>query len=459
MRGSIRAQILVPLMAVQVVAVAATALVSAGLAADRAGARLAGQLDGVIGTLDRPNFPLTATVLARMRGLSGAEFVACSGDGRVLESTVPGLATLPESLRSLPSRPRVDPPGRSPELELGGRRYLAASVRAAGGSDRPSLLVLYPADAWRRARWDAALPPLAIGLIALAPMAAVTGWVAHRMGERLRSVREQVAAIAAGDFRELDDAGHGDEIRDLVGSVNRMAAQLREMREAIRRTERAGVLAQLGAGLAHQLRNAATGARIAVQLHARRCPGAGSDQSLDVALRQLTLCEDQVKGLLALGRPGLRDRTACDAGTLLGDVARLIEPACRHARVEFSCRTEGHPTLMADAEGVRSALLNLALNAIEAAGPGGRVDLEARGDDAGVRFEVIDDGPGPPPGLESTLFEPFVTGKPEGIGLGLALARRVAVEHGGRLAWSRPDGRTRFCLQLPRDGGGAEGTS
>ena len=65
---------------------------------------------------------------------------------------------------------------------------------------------------------------------------------------------------------------------------------------------------------------------------------------------------------------------------------------------------------------------------------------------------MLDDGPGPPPGLASTLFEPFVTGKPEGVGLGLALARRVASDHGGTLSWTRDDGRTRFRLTIPRAG-------
>src|SRR5262249_54783132 len=126
--------------------------------------------------------------------------------------------------------------------------------------------------------------------------------------------------------------------------------------------------------------------------------------------------------------------------------------------------------------------------AVEAAGPGGQVQVqmqqaadrtrreehpppgpapgEARGaaDPAlGVLtsawvLEVWDTGPGPAPEVAERLFEPFVTGKPEGVGLGLAVARQVAEAHGGAVTWARDGGRTCFRVELPADEGAlAEG--
>ena len=446
MQLTIRNQILIPLFAVQVATVATIALVAARVAAGRVEEQVAARLEGVVETLGRSNFPLNGTVLEKMRGLSGAHFVTSDEGGRMLNSTLPGFSELPPALRSLPTSTRLDLVGNLPKLDLGGEGYFAASVRSISG---PTLLVLYPEAAWRRARWEASWPPLGVGLLSLAPMAVVTGVVAHRLGVRLRSVEGKVAAVAAGDFRPLDERARGDEVDELVRSVNRMASQLRQMREAIRRTERAGVLAQLSAGLAHQLRNAATGARMAVQLHARRCPSPQADGSLDVALRQLSLCEEQVKALLSMDRTFGKSPTLLDAVKLAGEVADLVEPTCRHLGITLDRRLDGRSILRADREQLRAALSNLALNAIEAAGPGGTVGLEVRSASGSVRMDVIDDGPGPPPELASTLFEPFVTGKPEGVGLGLALASRVASDLGGGLSWSRVDGRTQFRLEIP----------
>jgi signal transduction histidine kinase len=447
MHRSIRNQILIPLIAVQVVTVAAIALVAARLATGRVETQVLGRLEGVVETLGHSNFPLTSGVLEQMRGLSGAHFVSTDDAGKILDSTLPGLVELPPILRALPIQARLDPPGKSPMLEISGEGYFATSVHSSSGR---TILILYPEAAWQRARWEASLPTLALGALSLIPMAAVTGAVAHRLGVRLRSVEGKVAAIASGDLRELDERLRGDEVDDLIRSVNRMAVQLRQLRETIRRTERAGVLAQLAAGLAHQLRNAATGARMAVQLHARRCPSPESDGSLAVALRQLTLCEEQIKGLLTMGqKPGLTSNPV-DAGSHVEEVVALVEPTCRHVGVKFTRRMDGPISFRGDADRLRAALLNLVLNAIEAAGPEGNVTLEVIEEGSFLRFDVTDDGPGPPPELASTLFEPFVTGKPEGVGLGLALANRVAFDHGGGLSWERVDCRTTFSLKIAR---------
>ena len=66
---------------------------------------------------------------------------------------------------------------------------------------------------------------------------------------------------------------------------------------------------------------------------------------------------------------------------------------------------------------------------------------------------MVDSGPGPAAELADVLYEPFVTSKPEGVGLGLALARQVALDHDGRLSWTRAGEATRFLLTLPHANG------
>ena len=226
------------------------------------------------------------------------------------------------------------------------------------------------------------------------------------------------------------------------------------------RTNTCHLLAQLAAGLAHQLRNSLTGAKMNVELHAKRFPPSPGDQTLDIALRQLAITEEQMKRLLSLGRIERQPHDLCELATLLGDVALLVGPSCQHAGVRLSHRTEnGNVRIAADEAGLRAAILNLAMNALEAAGPGGEVSLGVSTENGHVMIDVTDTGSGPPPEVAETLFEPFVTSKPEGVGLGLALAHRVAIEHGGELAWIRDGERTRFRLMLPRTNGSARGAS
>ena len=184
-----------------------------------------------------------------------------------------------------------------------------------------------------------------------------------------------------------------------------MCLRLKEMQQTIRQSERARLLSQFAAGLAHQLRNSITGARMSVQLHAKRYPARDGDQSLDVALRQLAMTEEQVKGLLSLGRVERRPPEACDLRQLLEDVALLVHPSCQHAKVTLRYQQGKEPLeLVTDPSSVRAAVLNLTLNAIEAAGYGGEVSLEALFRDDEVSIEVADTGPGPPPDLAEVLL-------------------------------------------------------
>jgi len=154
---------------------------------------------------------------------------------------------------------------------IDGTRYFAARMRPRGTASVHSLIVLYPVERWSRDQWDAALLPLMVGGPALVLTSLVALWLAERFSSRLRRLQAQVAAIAAGDFCEIAPGRRQDEIHELVTSVNQMAAQLREQQRTIRQSERTRLLSQLAGGLAHQLRNAVAGARMALQLHQRRC--------------------------------------------------------------------------------------------------------------------------------------------------------------------------------------------
>jgi len=449
LRWPIRYQIFVPFAALVLLAVASIAVTTAFLAARRSAEERIDQLHRVETTLADAGFPFTQNVLGKMRGLSGAQFVALDEQGQVVTSTF----DRPLTRADLPQRlPASGPPKRLEEFEtvsFAGSAYFAAVLPGNRPTGVASLLILYPQQNLNQARWDAAWPPLAVGGATMLFMLAISAWLARRLSRRIESVRALFGRIADGQFAHVEARRPVDEVHDLVHSANRLSDQLTAMQDRISRTERLRLLAQLAGGLAHQLRNAVTGARMAIQLHQRRCTSRQQDESLDVALRQLVLTEEYVRGLLSLGQQDSVPPSPGRLSSIVAEIERLILPTVRHAHVGWSC--EIAPELDGDiknGQSVRAALLNVVLNAIEAAGNGGRVRLWIDRADNYLRVNVADTGSGPTDVVRDTMFEPFVTSKPEGVGLGLALSQAAAAEHGGQVTWAREGGETVFTMSL-----------
>jgi signal transduction histidine kinase len=229
----------------------------------------------------------------------------------------------------------------------------------------------------------------------------------------------------------------------------RSAARIERLEDALEKCERMRLLGQVSGGLAHQLRNAVAGAKLAVQLHARSCEG-GDAESLDVARRQLGKMEADVDRFLDLGRDNV-PRRPCNVGELVDEAVMLLRPRCRHADVQVCWEPPTtEPFVTGDPGRLGHVIINLLTNAVEAAGPGGQVEVtvERVGETACV-VEVWDSGPGPEPTVARRLFQPFASGKADGVGLGLFVARQAAEAHGGSLGWRRERGRTCFRVELP----------
>ncbi|MEX2115140.1 MAG: HAMP domain-containing sensor histidine kinase [Pirellulales bacterium] len=448
MRWPLRYQILLPFAGAMLAVVLGVSLLDAYLAARRTQDRIERQLHDVARTLLEANFPLTDAVLQQTRGLSGAEFVLAGADGRARATTLAARDRF-EFGSAVPAAPRFTLDD-TVEVDQESYFHTAVNVRSQAGNDQAMLLhILYPRRLLQEARWRAAYPPLVVGSLFLGVVIVLATVLTRRLSRPILELRKQVGRLVQGDFEPVPVPQRNDELRDLVESVNVLADQLDESRRAIERSERLALLGQLSGGLAHQLRNSVAGARLAIQLHQRRC-GADDRDSLTVALRQLSLTESHLQRFLTVGQPAQPHRTPCDLRQLTGDVIELVGPTCRHRNValEIDPDREQPPLISADSDQLRELLLNLVLNAVEAAGAGGwvRIEFDHRTDATVLR--VVDSGTGPPADMLDRLFEPFATGKPDGIGLGLTVAQRIAEAHGGAIRFlaERP---TCFEVNLP----------
>lgn len=458
MRRPIQRQLLVPMLVVVLACVAVASVAAAWTGAQSAREQEREHLRRLASTLADAGFPLTENVLRQMAGLSGAEFIVLGDDQRVVRSTVALTDTEASVVTRLDERSTPFRQGTDDTVALATGKYLSVRLPVRATSTpgmSQSLCVLVPEEQWNRVARRAAWPPIFAGLIAAGVAVALTSLLARRFTQPIRQLSEQATAIADGQFHSTPLPVTDDELRDLAVSLNSMSEQLSHYEEQVRRSERMRTLGQLGAGIAHQMRNSATGARMALEFHAAEIPASTDRESLNVALRQLELMEASLKRFLRLGREETLTMEDVSLSRLVTETLPLVEPMARHANIELTARNSHDDIVICgEADSLRQMLLNLLVNAIEAAtdasGQRMRVHVEwNRLDRDRVELRILDSGSGPSPAIATALFEPFVTTKPDGTGLGLAVAQQIAKAHHANLSWKRENNLTCFSVVFP----------
>lgn len=408
------------------------------------------RLVGIRRTLAESTFPLNQVVLRLLADLTQSELVTFDAQGAVLQQTLEGS---PEVFAQTDTQqPDLGNALDNPEppmnrLVLPDRRLLAYRFSTRNPKQRSdqvdTVLILFDETVFQEARRRAAILPLVTGLSTIVALTSITLLATERMVRRIAALQERVQRVAAGDFQSKVSDNTADELGRLGAAVETMAGQLQQLWTTVHRQEGEKLLHQIAGGLAHQLRNSLTGARMAIELHAGDCSGS-DDEGLRIAITQIEQAEDYVRRLLlvASGRQD-KDRPI-DAAICLHDVQASLSPVARHLNVavrwDFATLIDSHR--VADGAALSAAISNLVLNAIQVAD---QVDVRAwLHDPQTLVVSVSDNGPGIPDAIVDHLFEPFVTSKPEGLGLGLPVVQRAAEQLGGRVAWNRNDSRTVF---------------
>ncbi len=252
--------------------------------------------------------------------------------------------------------------------------------------------------------------------------------------------------------------GH-DEIGVAVDSFNRMSRRLAELDAENRRlaeSERLSELSEVARGLAHTLRNPLNALGLSVDALAARAAERGGEGSADELVessrRQIRRIDGALRSFLALASAGEAAAERVDLATLVRETAlEALQDGGGRVRIDVEVPADPVAIRAVPAE-VKAALQALVVNAVEASAAGGRVVVTlAPRAGGGGRIEVADEGPGLPAGVAARLFEPHVTTKPHGSGMGLFLAHRIAAgRYRGALALAPGEaGRgTRARLEL-----------
>lgn len=234
------------------------------------------------------------------------------------------------------------------------------------------------------------------------------------------------------------------------------AAKLAELQTARRRSERLAAAGALTAGLAHEVRSPLNAIGLAAQRLERKLSATGDSQQIAGRIRtEVSRLEGVLREFLELASPVSNRRESFDLSEEVRQVLELLaEEAHAHNVVLRPCR--GSVTLSADHDSIHRAVVNLVRNAIQASPDGGAVEVLVSDEAHRAILKVIDRGTGLDPAIEGREFDPFVTGRATGTGLGLALVKRVAEEHGGSVALHSHDGGGTIAqLSLPKGQGAA----
>ncbi len=450
-KGSIRNRILIPHLVLIVAMVGGTGLVCAHWAASRARRQYVERGQGIAETLMRSRFPLTESVLQQLKGLGGAEFALLDDGGRVQSSTL----GLPDAL---PRWPSAFGSGTNlsfePTWTHQGVEYRVATVErptASTAHGERRLLILLPEPTLRATAWEARRAILALSLVGAVLAALLASAVGRTLSRPLSAIHHAIRQIGQGNLRPTGlPRDRLDEIGELAEGVAQMAQWLQRLQDEQVQTERLRLIRQVSAGLAHELRNPLTAARMTLQIFMERNRDRDTEP-LEIAMAELGRVERQVRRFLQIARPEPPRFVRTEIGPIVERAAATLAANAEHQRVGWSVEpADSLPLVRVDPEQMGQVITNLALNAIDAAGPGGRARIRAGLTPSGaIAIDVEDNGPGVSAGDEARLFQPFFSTKPEGVGLGLALCDAIVREHGGAIEYRRNAGWTRFRITLP----------
>ena len=400
------------------------------------------------------------------------ERVISEEDKALLEQVQAGQRKLQSELHVLTEGPEADRRVRANEMAYGlitdamvgpAERYFEASET---GIDRVSR------------RSQAMAGRVSLGFLLLGVCGAVAGLLAgyaiargvrHTLFQLHVPIRtatgkleEVIGPIDVAEPRDLHDL---DSLLDcLAERVSTVVDRLQESQLELLRAEQLAALGQMAAGLAHELRNPLTSIKILVQTAAEAGDGARLEgRDVSVLDEELTRLEGSIERFLDFARPPSLEKRQFDIRDVIQRTLELVSARVAQQQVCLkSSLPKGPVEILADREQIRQLLLNTVLNALDAVGHGGEIQLSLSLDDEKsdghtgdgngrwATLLVRDNGPGIPDELGDRVFEPFVSTKETGLGLGLAISRRIAEAHKGQiLATNTNDGGAVLSIRLP----------
>lgn len=361
----------------------------------------------------------TSRVLPRMSGAAAWEAVAASGTHAV------------QLARTAPGTPAAEAALARHEQELASSVTQARRFEYLARQTGPALL--------------------AVGLVLLALLTYLASRIAGHLSRQLSRPLDELigwtAHISQGTPLPLAAKGRGaPEFAVLRDRMRAMASELERGREAAIAAERLEAFRESARQVAHELKNPLTPIRFAIA-RLRRDAAPELQESLDVLSTESERLEAMARSFSQFGRLPEGPTAALDLGDLARDVARSTVPESMQLRLE----TEEHlPLVRGQHDALHRAFANVLINAVEASGSGGTLDVKVARRGADVVMSVRDHGCGISPDRLPRIWDPYVSDKTAGTGLGLAIVKQTVMAHAGKVeAESTPGVGTEIRMVFP----------
>lgn len=342
-------------------------------------------------------------------------------------------------------------------VELGGEQFLGESIRLSPHIRPVSLAVLDSFDQATEFLKSLNRLLLALGAVTLLLGAALIVLISNAVTRPLGKLVSGVHALQQGDY-SYPLVEHGSrEVAELTGAFRHMRDTLQQTQRELLHAERMAMIGQMAGSISHDMRHQLSAVFANAEfLCSTKLTTAEREElfsEIRVAVNEMT---DLVDSMLEFSRTQQTLHAAHgNLVTVLEHAIRTVKshPEYRNRDITL-CSRELHAGCF-DGKRLERAFYNLLLNAVEAVSAQSdgeeRVQVIVMQDDRLITTRIIDNGPGIPPELEKTIFDPFVGfGKERGTGLGLTIARKILQDHGGEVEIeSSAQGRTIFVAKLP----------
>ncbi|GAB4275455.1 MAG: hypothetical protein Kow0056_05030 [Coriobacteriia bacterium] len=245
------------------------------------------------------------------------------------------------------------------------------------------------------------------------------------------------------------------DLNDFVlGAVITMedVSQVKALTDQLVRADRLAALGELTTGVAHEIRNPLGIIRATVQLLDEQRTGPNkASEAVDVIMQEVDRLDAVVRALLDFGRPWKPTLVSVSLNRLVEEVVLLTEKWAKRSGVDIVAnQAEGLPEVMADPHQIKQVFVNLVSNAVQAMAGGGTLTVTTSLEDAFVKVEFADTGPGMDAEVARKVFDPFFSTKADGTGLGLTIVHRIIDEHDGIIeVASEPGKGAVFTVRLP----------